>query len=75
MDTKSFKELKKRAQHSVKVQKMLRDGTFWNNKILVDELFDDSYLHEEGGYYGKQKIKIGNKYQADITDMIKKNSI
>ena len=66
MDSKSFKEFKKRAQHSVKVQKMLRDGTFWNNKILVDELFDDSCLHEEGGYFVKKNVRIGSKYQANI---------
>jgi hypothetical protein len=53
---------------------MLRDGTFWNNKILVDELFDNSYLHEEGGYFGKKKIRIGNKYQANIPKMIIKSN-
>ena len=64
MDSKTFKEFKKRAQHSVKVNQMLRDGTFWNDKALVDELMDDSILHEEGGYFGKQKIRIGDRFQA-----------
>ena len=66
MDSESFNEFKKRAQHSVKIHKMLRDGTFWANKTLVNELMDDSYLDEEGGYFGKKKIRIGDKYQAVI---------
>ena len=69
MDSKSFKEFKKRAQHSVKVQKMLRDGTFWKDKILVDELFDDSYLHGECGYFAKTKSRIGPNYQAQLPKM------
>ena len=75
MDSKAFKEFKKRAQHSVKVNQMLRDGTFWNDKALVDELMDDSILHEEGGYFGKQNIRIGPNYQAVIPDMGIKNRL
>ena len=68
MDSKTFKEFKKRAQHSVKVNQMLRDGIFWNDKALVDELMDDSILHEKVDTL-ENKRYIGDRFQAVISDM------
>jgi len=69
MDSYTFKQFKKRAIHSIKTQQMLRDGTFWNNKELVNELMDDSLLQEEYGCEDN-KIRIGPKYQAIIPELI-----
>ena len=69
MDSITFKEFKKRAQHSVKVNQMLRDGTFWNDKTLVDEMMDDSPLHEEDRYFARKNVRIGSNYQANIPEL------
>lgn len=69
MDSITFKEFKKRAQHSVKVNQMLRDGTFWNDKALVDEMMDDSPLQEEDGYFAHKHVRIGPNYQANIPEL------
>ena len=64
MDPITFEEFKKRAIHSVKVHKMLCDGSFWKNKLLVEELMDESPLEED--CYMKNKIRLGSRYQAII---------
>lgn len=66
MNSREYKEFKKRAQHSVDVNKKLRDNSFWDDKELVNELFDDSFLAEEGGYGLKSKIRIGTQYQVEV---------
>ena len=37
MDPITFREFKKRAIHSVKVHKMLCDGSFWENKCSIEK--------------------------------------
>ena len=66
MNSKQYLEFKKRAQHSVMVYEKLKDNSFWQDKELVNELFDDTILSEEGNFRFKPKIRIGSNYQVDI---------
>lgn len=72
MDSIAYKEFKTRTEHSIMVHKMLQNGTFWKNKNLIDELFDDSALEEENCNYNS-RIRIGPKYQALIPELLIKN--
>ena len=69
MDNYTFIEFKKRAIESIKVHEKLIDGTFWLDKNLINELFDDSPLEEDKVI--KSKIRIGDNYQAIIPNKIK----
>ena len=61
---KYIREYKKTRERTQYVHEKLKDGTFMNDKSIMDELMDDSNLHEDA--YNYSKIRIGEKYQCDI---------
>lgn len=63
---KYIREYKKGRKWTQMVHEKLKDGTFKNDKRIMDELMDDSNLHEDAYNYGK--IRIGEKYQCVIPE-------
>ena len=80
MDNKTFKSLKKRALHSISVNKKFKNGSFNFDKMIMKELFDDSKLDEEECQNNLDnednsqfisKVRIGKDYQ--VTSLPKLN--
>jgi len=52
------------AKYTSVVRRKLQDGSFWKDKALVDELFDESKI--EQSMCPPRAVRVGKEYQADI---------
>lgn len=75
MDNRTFKSFKKRALHSVSVNEKFKNGSFKFDKMIMNELFDDSKLDEEECNHDDNceddsqfisKVRIGKDYQVTV---------
>lgn len=58
------------SMYTIKIRKQFKDGTFLENKELMDDLFDESRMDEEPCL--KKCPRVGQEYQHQFIPLVQK---